>query len=100
MTNNKLSREQVLHIAKLANIKLTEKEIEQFKTQLTEIINYVQLLNILDTTKVSPTSQVTGLKNISRIDSEGKSISQKEALSQAKKTYKGYFQTEGIFNEA
>lgn len=66
----KLSRDAVLKLAKLSRLKLTEDEIEKFRKELSEILAYVEVLNKVDTKKLEPTYQVTGLKNIMRPDKE------------------------------
>lgn len=63
-----LTREQVLHIAKLARLGLRDTEVEKFQTQLSGILAYVDKLGEVDTTGVEPTSQVTGLLNCTRND--------------------------------
>ncbi len=94
---NKLSREEVLHIAKLANLILTEEEVEIFSCQLSETLDFVERLKELKTEKVKPTFQTTGLKNITREDKVRPSLSQEEALKNAKSTHKGFFKVEAIF---
>jgi len=74
-----LSEEQVKHIAKLARISLTEAEVKKFSAQLSGILDYVAILNEIDTQNVEPTSQVTGLENVMRED-EIKEFSDKEGL--------------------
>lgn len=64
----KLTKEQVEKIAQLARLQLTEEEMERYAGQLTEILNYVEVLKELDTTGVPETSQVTGLTNVTRKD--------------------------------
>ncbi|MBU3957016.1 Asp-tRNA(Asn)/Glu-tRNA(Gln) amidotransferase subunit GatC [Patescibacteria group bacterium] len=92
-----LSKDQVKHIAKLANLKLTSAEINKFQKQLSEVLEYVEQLNKLDTKKVEPTSQVTGLENVFREDEPKPSLSQEEVLSGAKNTEKGMFKVKAIF---
>jgi len=94
-----LSKDQVKHIAKLANLKLTGAEISKFQKQLSKILDYVEQLNKLNTKKVEPASQVTGLENIFREDEPKPSLSQKEVLSGAKNTEKGMFKIKAIFEE-
>lgn len=94
----KLISEEVQKIAKLANLKLAKDEIKKFQTQLSETISYVEKLKKLDTKKVPPTSQVTGLENVFREDKVEPSISQEEALSGAKETYNGFFKVRAVFN--
>lgn len=55
-------------VAKLANLTLTAPEIELFSSQLPETLDHIAVINQLDTADVQPTSQVTGLTNISRPD--------------------------------
>lgn len=64
-----LSKEQVLKIARLARLNLTEDEISRFSNELTEILSYVGMISTLDTSKVQPTNQVTGLTDVLREDS-------------------------------
>jgi aspartyl-tRNA(Asn)/glutamyl-tRNA(Gln) amidotransferase subunit C len=59
-----LSEEQVEHIAKLARLKLDKNEIATFSKQLSEILDYVAVLEKADTKNVAETSQVTGLNNV------------------------------------
>lgn len=64
----KLTKDQVRHVAKLARLGLTEKEVEKLQTQLSNILDYVGQLNEVDTEGVEPTAQVTGLTNVTRDD--------------------------------
>lgn len=88
----KLTKNQVLHVAQLSNLKLTDAEIEKFTPQLDKIIEFVATLSEVDTNDVEPTSQTTGLKNILREDiiKSDESLSQDEALS-GTEGHNGYF---------
>jgi len=55
----KITREDVLRVAELAHLELSEAEIEMFSRQLDSILTYVEKLNELDTTNVEPMAQVT-----------------------------------------
>lgn len=95
---SKLSKKDVRHVAKLAKLKLSEKEIEKFRHQLSEVIAYVEELGQVKTDTVEPTSQTTGLVNIFRPDRvKSTSLSLSEALSGARETYHGYFVVEALF---
>jgi aspartyl-tRNA(Asn)/glutamyl-tRNA(Gln) amidotransferase subunit C len=59
-----LTEEQVRHVAKLARIDLADEEVKKFASQLSGVLDYMDILNEIDTEKVEETSQVTGLKNI------------------------------------
>lgn len=96
----KLIKKDVLHVAKLANLKLTEKQIEKFTPQLSSVINYVSKIQELDTKKIKETSQVTQLKNVfreDRIETE-RILSQDDALGNAKRAYNGYFVVDAVFD--
>ncbi len=65
---SKLSREEVLKLAHLSRLKLSETEIKRFQKELSEILDYVEVLDKADTAGLEPTYQVTGLKNVTRND--------------------------------
>ncbi len=64
----KLSRDDVLKLAQLARLQLSEEEIEAFSQELSEILAYVEQLQKVDTTGFKPTNQVSGLTNVMRSD--------------------------------
>ena len=66
----KLSREEVLKLAKLSRLRLSDEEIDQFGSEISEILEYVEQLSSVDTKGLKPTSQVTGLVNVMRPDDE------------------------------
>ncbi len=54
----KISREDVLRVAELANLELTPAEVDTYQTQLDQILGYVDKLNQVDISRVEPMSQV------------------------------------------
>src|SRR4029077_16876922 len=54
----KISREDVLKVAALANLELTDAEVETYRGQLDDILTYVDKLNEIDTTGIEPMTQV------------------------------------------
>jgi|SRR3989344_3621988 len=64
----KLSGTDVLKLARLARLELSEDEVEKFRTELSDILGYVEQLQGVDTKGLEPTYQVTGLTNIMRPD--------------------------------
>ncbi len=58
MSQQRISREQVIHVSELARIELTDAELQQLETDLSNILAYVEKLNQLDTAAVEPTFQV------------------------------------------
>lgn len=63
-----LTRDDVLKLARLARLTLTEEEVEKYRTELSEILQYVEQLQSADVTGLQPTYQVTGLTNVTRAD--------------------------------
>lgn len=63
-----LTREDVLKLARLARLTITDEEVETYRAELSEILKYVELLQTADVAGLEPTSQVTGLKNVMRED--------------------------------
>lgn len=64
----KLSRDDVLKLARLARLELTEAEVEEFAGELSAILQYVEQLSAADVAGLKPTNQVTGLTNVMRED--------------------------------
>lgn len=89
----------VRKVAKLANLPLTDEEEEKYSKQLSETLDYVKKLGEIDTKNVEPTSQVTGLENVTRDDQVLPSLSQEEALQNAKSTQQGYFKVKAILDQ-
>jgi aspartyl-tRNA(Asn)/glutamyl-tRNA(Gln) amidotransferase subunit C len=63
-----LSREDILKLAQLSRLDLTSDEVDEFSEELTALLQYVEQLSKVDITGYDPTSQVTGLKNVTRLD--------------------------------
>lgn len=63
-----LSRDDVLKLARLARLALTDDEIEEYRQEIGKILDYVALLQDVDVTGLQPTTQVTGLTNVMRAD--------------------------------
>ena len=91
----------VKHLAKLAQMEVTEEEEKTLEKGFDQTLKVIDQLSELDTSKVKPTSQVTGLTNVWREDKvdKGRMLTKKQALSNAKKTYKGYFVVPAIFHK-
>ena len=87
----------VRHIAKLANLSLKEEDVKKYENQLLSILGYIDKLKEVDTENVQETSQTTGLENVSKKDVPSSSLSQEEALSNAKSKHNGFFKVKAIF---
>lgn len=64
----KLTRDDVLHLAQLARISLSDDEVAEFSEELSAILQYVEQLSSVDVNGLKPTNQVTGLTNVMRED--------------------------------
>ena len=93
------SRIDIDHVAKLANLSLTEEEKKVFKPQLEGIIQFVSKLEEVNTEGVEPIGHITGLVNVARPDEAAPSLSQQDALKNAPKIHNGFFEVEAIFEE-
>lgn len=63
-----ISRDDVVHLAALSSLQLSDDEVAGLTTDLGNIIDYIHQLAELDTANVEPTYQVTGLENVYRDD--------------------------------
>lgn len=79
----KLSREEVLHIARLARLGLAEAEVDKFSEQLSNILENFAILQKVDTTGVPPTAQAIALQNVTRDDEVAPSLPPNEILANA-----------------
>jgi aspartyl-tRNA(Asn)/glutamyl-tRNA(Gln) amidotransferase subunit C len=90
---SQLTKEEVLKLAKLARLRLTDEEVEKYTSELGEILTYVELLSAVDTDGLQPTNQVTGLQNVTRADEVGEYTATPEKLLRATPANKdGYIQ--------
>ncbi len=79
----KLSREEVLHIARLARLGLTEEDVDKFREQLSNILENFEILRQVDTTDVPPTAQSIALQNVMRDDEVTPSLAPEDILANA-----------------
>jgi aspartyl-tRNA(Asn)/glutamyl-tRNA(Gln) amidotransferase subunit C len=87
-----LSREQVLHVARLARLELTEDEIERFGTELSKVLDHIETIGELgDMEDVEPTSHVVAVENALRADEPQPSLPQDVALAAAPDVAQGGF---------
>jgi len=81
----------VLHVAKLARLRLTDDEVERMAGELSKILEYVETMNELDLEGVEPTSHVVDLTNVLREDVPRPSLDRETALEQAPDAAEGGF---------
>ena len=86
-----LKREDVIKVAALAKIQLSEEEIEVFSKQLPEIIAFVEKLEELDTSDIPPFYELLELPAPLRKDEPKPGLTQEEALANAPEKKDGFF---------
>lgn len=82
---------EIEKVAKVANLKLSDEEIEEFTLQLKEVINAFNVLKNADVKNVEPSLQPIEIKDVVRADKIEKSLRQEEALSNTKNKKNGFF---------
>ena len=78
-----IDRDQVLHVAKLARLRLSDEEVDRMAGELSKILEHVETMNELDLEGVEPTSHVVPIENVWRADEPWPSLDREVALSQA-----------------
>ena len=86
-----IDREQVLHVARLARLKLTDEEVERMAGELSGILEHVEHIAELDLDGVEPTSHVIALENVLRPDEPRPSWDRDEVLERAPDPASGSF---------
>ena len=92
----KLSREEVLHIARLARLGLTDDEVDRLREQLSNILENFEILQQVDTSKVAPTAQSIALQNVMRDDEVAPSLTPGEILDNAPRKEGDYFRVRAV----
>ena len=91
-----LSREEVLHIALLARLGLTEAEINTFREQLSDILENFEILKQVDTTDVPPTAQSIPLQNVVKDDEIAASLPPDDILANAPRREEDFFRVRAV----
>jgi aspartyl-tRNA(Asn)/glutamyl-tRNA(Gln) amidotransferase subunit C len=94
----RLTREEVAKVALLGRLKLSPDELERMTEQLGRVIEYVDILNEVDTELVEPLAHPIELANVFRDDIEGECLSREEALANAPKTDGRFFVVPAILD--
>ena len=92
----KLSREEVLHIARLARLGLTEAEIDRLREQLSDILENFEILQQVDTTGIPPTAQSIALQSVVRDDEVAPSLPSDEILANAPRKEGDFFRVRAV----
>jgi aspartyl-tRNA(Asn)/glutamyl-tRNA(Gln) amidotransferase subunit C len=95
----KLNREEVLHIARLARLGLTEAEITRLAEQLSNLLEHFQVLQKVDTEGVPPTAQSVELKSVMRDDVVARSLAPDDVLANAPRREDDCFRVRAVLEE-
>jgi aspartyl-tRNA(Asn)/glutamyl-tRNA(Gln) amidotransferase subunit C len=87
----KITKEEVLYVAHLARLDLSEESIDRFAGQIDEILGYIEKLNRVDTKGIKPTSHAISLTNAFRDDEEREHLDRERALANAPEKEEGSF---------
>ena len=86
-----INKKLIGHVAEVARLRLTDKEIEKFSKELKEVIETFSKLDKVDTKGIEPSLQPVELKNMLREDKKEECFSQEDALSLSEHKKDGYF---------
>lgn len=92
----KISKDDVRYVARLAELEFGDKEVEKFTSQLVRILDHIANIGSADTKGVPPTSHVLDVKNVYREDVTRESVSQESALENAPDRESGGFKVPKI----
>ena len=92
----KLSHEEVLHIALLARLGLTETEVDKLREQLSNILENFEVLQQVDTTDVPPTAQSIPLQNVFKDDEVTASLPSDDVLANAPRKEGNHFRVRAV----
>ncbi len=97
--SNPLTRDDVVHVARLARLALSEEEVEQFTVQLGAVLEHFASVAALDTSGVPPTSHPIPLSNVLRPDEVRPSLERDVVLAMAPAEEDGRFRVPRILGE-
>lgn len=93
-----ISKEEIIHIAKLASLNLTEEEISRYAKDMTDILEFAEVVNSLNTDSIKETVGINGEYNVFRKDEVKQTISKEELLKNAPSQDDGMFRIPKVIN--
>ena len=96
----RIGEAEVRKVAKLARLELNETEVEEFAGQLSAILEYMEKMNELDTTRVEPLAHCLPITNVFREDSVKESIGVEKALANAPQRDGEFFKVPKILDDS
>lgn len=97
--SNIIDEKQVREVAMLGRLELSDKEVKMFSAQLSEILNYVEKLNELDTENVEPLAHSLPVQNVFRDDQPNDTLQTQQALANAPEHDEQFFLVPRILDD-
>lgn len=94
-----LTQDEVRSIAELAKLDLSDEEVALYAGQLSEVFNYFQRLQELDTSHIEPTASVLPLKNVLRPDVSGEPLTPADVVANAPDAADNQFRVRAVLGE-
>jgi aspartyl-tRNA(Asn)/glutamyl-tRNA(Gln) amidotransferase subunit C len=94
-----LSREEVLHVARLARVGITDDDVSRLQQQLSSILEHFEVLRQIETDEVPPTTHTLALQNVLAFDQPQESLAQDEVLANAPLQQNGYLRVRAVLEE-
>ena len=91
-----IDRDEVIHIADLSRIKLNDSEKERYSQDLTSILEFVDQLNEIETDKIEPIMNITGLENVMDEDRAKQDPAAEKIIQNAPDAKDGYFRVKKV----
>ncbi|MEO8286453.1 MAG: Asp-tRNA(Asn)/Glu-tRNA(Gln) amidotransferase subunit GatC [Chloroflexota bacterium] len=94
-----LTTEEVRHVAMLARLGLSDEEVETMRAQLVQVLDYIAMLEKIDTSQIPPTAQILSHLNVTREDNARPSWPPAELLKGAPASEDGFFRVPAVLEE-
>jgi aspartyl-tRNA(Asn)/glutamyl-tRNA(Gln) amidotransferase subunit C len=93
-----ISKEEIIHIAKLASLNLSDEEIEKYTNDMQEILEFANTVNNVNTDDIKETIGINGAYNVFRKDEVKQTIGKEELLKNAPSQDEGMFRIPKVIN--
>ena len=94
-----LTPDEVLHVARLARVGLTDADVTKFQQQLSQILDHFDVLRRINTDDIPPTTHTLPLQSVMALDEPRASLSQAEVLANAPFAQDGHLRVRAVLDE-
>lgn len=99
MTTQRLTDQEVRHVAKLGRLKMSDEQVHYFAEQLSHVLGHFQKINELNIDDVEPMAHATDLTNVFRPDEPSTPLTVEQALANAPQTLPPFFKVPKVLGE-